>query len=70
LSQRRGNPPIAAASLIAVASLALDKKSYGDLVMAMNTKLNARIDEEVGVDDGSFLPIRNGKWYFPSPQDR
>jgi hypothetical protein len=35
-----------------------------------NAKLKARIDEEVGVDDGSFLPLRDGKWYFPSPQDR
>ena len=36
-----------------------------DLVMAMNEKLNARIAEEVGNDDGSFLPIRDGKWFFP-----
>jgi arylsulfatase A-like enzyme len=35
-----------------------------DLVMAMNDKLNARIAEEVGDDDGTFLPIRNGKWFF------
>jgi arylsulfatase A-like enzyme len=53
-----------------VSNLAMDKKSYGDLVMTMNTKLNVRIDEEVGVDDGKFLPIRNGKWYFPDPEDR
>ena len=38
--------------------------------MAMNAKLNARIDEEVGSDDGSFLPIRDGKWYFPDAKDR
>jgi hypothetical protein len=25
--------------------------------------LNERIDEEVGVDDGSFLPIIDGVWY-------
>jgi hypothetical protein len=25
--------------------------------------LNARIDEEIGDDDGRFLPIRNGAWY-------
>jgi arylsulfatase A-like enzyme len=51
-------------------NLAVDKARYGELVMAMNTKLNTRIDEEVGVDNGSFLPIRNGKWYFPSPSQR
>jgi len=51
-------------------NLATDKQAHGDLVMAMNAKLNARIDEEVGEDDGSFLPIRDGKWYFPDPKDR
>jgi hypothetical protein len=34
--------------------------------MAMNTKLNARLAEEVGVDDGRFLPIRDGRWALPS----
>jgi arylsulfatase A-like enzyme len=53
-----------------IVNLADDKKNNGDLVMAMNAKLNTRIDEEVGVDDGSFLPIRNGRWYFPNPKDR
>jgi arylsulfatase A-like enzyme len=51
-------------------NLATDRRRNGDLVMTMNAKLNARIDEEVGVDDGSFLPLRDGKSYFPSPQDR
>ncbi len=36
------------------------------LIMAMNTKLNARLAEEVGVDDGRFLPIRDGRWALPS----
>ena len=49
-------------------NLAMDRQRHGDLVMAMNAKLNARIDEEVGEDDGSFLPIRDGKWYFPIPR--
>ncbi|MGA7489381.1 MAG: hypothetical protein WBW74_20845 [Xanthobacteraceae bacterium] len=40
-------------------NLAMDKQRYGDLVMAMNAKLNARIEEGVGVDDGSFLPLRD-----------
>ncbi len=41
-----------------------------DLVMAMNEKLNERIAEEVGDDDGSFLPIRDGKWFFPPKSKR
>ncbi|MEP9352426.1 sulfatase-like hydrolase/transferase [Xanthobacter sp. KR7-65] len=41
-----------------------------DLVMAMNDKMNARIAEEVGVDDGAFLPLRDGKWFFPPPSQR
>ena len=36
-----------------------------DLVMAMNAKLNGRIAEEVGDDNGSFVPIRSSKWFFP-----
>jgi hypothetical protein len=36
-----------------------------DLVMAMNAKLNARIAEEVGVDNGLFLPVRKGRMVFP-----
>jgi len=41
-----------------------------DLIMAMNDKLNARIAEEVGDDDGAFLPLRDGKWFFPPPGQR
>ncbi len=41
-----------------------------DLVMAMNAKLNARIAEEVGRDDGSFLPLKDGKWVLPGAEDR
>ena len=51
-------------------NLATDRRRDGDLVMTMNATLNAPIDEEVGDDDGSFLPMRDGKWYFPSSQDR
>jgi hypothetical protein len=32
-------------------------------MMALNETLNWRIDEEVGMDDGSFLPILDGFWY-------
>ncbi len=51
-------------------NLAADPKVNSDLVMAMNEKLNRRIAEEVGDDDGSFLPLKNGKWRFPSAQER
>ena len=48
-----------------VHNLAQDPQAHRDLIMALNKKLNERLAEEVGVDDGSFLPLRNGKWYFP-----
>lgn len=51
-------------------NLAMDPRANGDLIMAMNAKLNGRIAEEVGVDDGAFLPIRNGKWHFPPASER
>ena len=51
-------------------NLALDRARFGDLVLAMNAVLNDRIDEEVGVDDGGFLPIRDGRWFFPEPDQR
>jgi arylsulfatase A-like enzyme len=44
-------------------NLALDGKAKAELMMALNQALNERIDEEVGVDDGSFLPIIDGVWY-------
>ena len=32
----------------------------------MNAKLNGRIAEEVGNNkNGHFIPIRDGKWFFP-----
>ena len=48
-----------------MANLAASPKAHSALIMAMNAKLNARLAEEVGDDNGLFLPIRNGKWYFP-----
>jgi arylsulfatase A-like enzyme len=51
-------------------NLAMDTKKNGDLIMAQNAKLNQRIAEEVGIDDGSFLPLRNGKWYLPPAAER
>jgi hypothetical protein len=44
-------------------NLAQDGKAKAELMMALNATLNARIDEEIGDDDGRFLPIRNGAWY-------
>ncbi len=38
-------------------NLAADLVTNGDLVLAMNAKLNAIINEEVGVDDGSSLGL-------------
>ncbi len=53
-----------------MANLALDPKKNGDLILALNQVTNERIADEVGVDDGSFLPIRNGKWKFPPLDER
>lgn len=41
-----------------------------DLIMAMNATMNARIAEEVGEDDGAFLPLRDGKWALPPASAR
>ena len=51
-------------------NLALDPKKNGDLILALNQVTNERIADEVGVDDGSFLPIRDGKWKFPPLDER
>jgi arylsulfatase A-like enzyme len=53
-----------------VHNLAADQKVNGELIMAMNAKLNGRIADEVGDDNGSFIPIRNGKWFFPPKSKR
>jgi arylsulfatase A-like enzyme len=51
-------------------NLAMNPKKNAELIMTMNKLTNELIAQEVGVDDGSFLPIRNGKWYFPKPSQR
>ena len=51
-------------------NLAMDPQKNASLIMAMNQVMNERIAQEVGIDDGSFLPIRNGKWYFPNKNQR
>jgi arylsulfatase A-like enzyme len=37
-------------------NLAVERKSHGDLILAMNEKLNALIEAEVGEDVGQMLP--------------
>jgi arylsulfatase A-like enzyme len=44
-------------------NLALDGAAKSELMMTLNDKLNARIDEEVGDDNDSFLPLIAGYWY-------
>jgi arylsulfatase A-like enzyme len=44
-------------------NLAQDGTAKGEPITALNEKLNARIDEEVGDDDGRFLPLIHGYWY-------
>jgi arylsulfatase A-like enzyme len=44
-------------------NLAQDGPTKGELMLALNDKLNARIDEEVGDDNGNFLPLIAGYWY-------
>jgi hypothetical protein len=51
-------------------NLATNPKANGDLIMEMNAKLNGRIAQEVGDDNGHFIPIRNGKWFFPPKSER
>ncbi|GGJ09942.1 sulfatase-like hydrolase/transferase [Neoroseomonas lacus] len=41
-----------------------------DLIMTMNATMNARIAEEVGDDDGAFLPLRDGRWVLPPASER
>jgi arylsulfatase A-like enzyme len=43
-------------------NMAVDVKANGDLLVAMNQKLTDLIDEEVGDDDGSFLPENKAGW--------
>ena len=51
-------------------NLATDPKRNGDLIVALNQETNRRIAEEVGEDNGRFLPIRDGKWHFPPASER
>jgi len=51
-------------------NLAMDPKKRGELALALNKVMNDLIASEVGVDDGAFLPIRDGKWSFPPASER
>ena len=37
-------------------NLAINRNKYGDLILAMNNKLNLLIEDEVGDDVGQMLP--------------
>lgn len=44
-------------------NLAVDPKKYGDLLLAMNDKMNGLIDAEIDEpDDGGFLPGKEADW--------
>jgi len=51
-------------------NLAADRARNAGLMLALNKVMNERLAEEVGDDNGGFLPIRNGKWYFPPASER
>ena len=52
-----------------IVNLAADPEENKELIMAMNAKLNAIIDDEVGVDDGSSLGLRHDTQYGFSEAD-
>ena len=43
-------------------NLAFDRRENGDLLLAMNAKLNALIEAEVGEDVGQMLPDDDADW--------
>ena len=44
-------------------NLAVAPERYADVITAMNDKLNALIKDEIGTDDGSYLPLSGlGGW--------
>lgn len=50
-----------------VNNLAIDRKNYTDLILAMNNKLNFLIKHEVGEDVGQMLPSDTGADWKLSP---
>ena len=51
-------------------NLALDPQAHRSLIMALNNSMNQLLAEEVGIDDGSFLPIRNGTLLLAPANER
>ena len=51
-------------------NLAADLTGRRDLIVAMNDKLNALIEREVGVDDGSHMPFADGIQWSVDPTRR
>ena len=48
-------------------NLAMDRRGNGDLLVAMNDKLNALIESEVGEDDGQMMPDgKDANWKLDS----
>jgi arylsulfatase A-like enzyme len=46
-------------------NLAVAPQRHADVIMAMNDKLNALIRDEIGTDDGSYLPLSGfGGWHL------
>ena len=43
-------------------NLATDPKAHGELILAMNAKLTKLIEDEVGKDEGQFLPENKAGW--------
>ncbi len=44
-------------------NLAIDPKKHGDLLLAMNGKMNLLLETELDeIDDGGFLPGKNANW--------
>ncbi len=44
-------------------NLAVDRKKHGELLLAMNDKMNTLLDTEIDEpDDGSFLPGKDANW--------
>ena len=48
-------------------NLAINHKKYGELILAMNNKLNLLIEQEVGEDGGQMLPAMNETDWKLSP---
>ena len=46
-------------------NLAAHPEDHGELILEMNAKLNRLIDDEIGVDDGAYLPgHEDADWYI------